>query len=263
MTGNLGRGRDIAIKEFERMKRNVLLTALIAGTLAFSGGALAQNNKDTKEQPKKETTGKDHKDHKHDAGKATVGEKAPDFTLTDTEGKNWTLSELTKQKKIVVLEWFNADCPYSGVKHYKDHQTMQNTAKAYKDKNVVWISVASNDNKTGSKERNDQARKDWKIEHPIVLDTTGDVARAYNAKNTPTMAVINADGTLAYWGAIDNDTSAENVGKVNYVAKALDEIIAGQTVTESTTKPYGCSVKAKAPAGKGEKTEKPAKEEKK
>jgi peroxiredoxin len=258
MTGTLGRGRDIAIKELNRMKRNLVLSALIAGTLAFSGSALAQNK--DKEQPKKETTGKDHKDHKDH--KATIGEKAPEFALTDTEGKTWTLSELTKQKKIVVLEWFNAECPYSGVKHYKDHQTMQNTAKAYKDKGVVWISVASNNNKTGSKERNEQARKDWKIEHPIVLDTTGDVARAYDAKNTPTMAIINTDGLLAYWGAIDNDPGTEP-GKVNYVSKALDEILAGQTVTESKTKPYGCNVKAAPPKDKAEKTEKPAKEEKK
>ena len=86
-----------------------------------------------------------------------------------------------------------------------------------------------------------------KIEHPIVLDTTGDVARAYGAKNTPTMYIINADGVLAYWGGIDNDPSADNVGKTNYVAKALDEILAGQTVTEAKTKAYGCSVKPAKP----------------
>lgn len=219
------------------MKRNLLLSALIAGSLAFTGTALAQDTGG------KEKTKQADKAHDQDHAKAKLGEKAPDFTLTDTEGKTWTLSELTKQKKIVVLEWFNAECPYSGEKHYKNHKTMQDTAKAYKDKGVVWISVASNDNKTGSKERNEQARKDWKIEHPIVLDTTGDVARAYQAKQTPTMYIINTDGVLAYWGGIDNDKSADKVGKVNYVAKALDEIIAGQTVTEAKTPAYGCSVK--------------------
>lgn len=226
------------------MKRNLLLSAVIAGSIAFSGAAFAQGTGTTKEQPKKDAAKGDHgHDHKHEGGKAKIGEKAPDFTLTDTDGKTWSLADLTKQKKVVVLEWFNADCPYSGEKHYKNNHTMQDTAKAYKDKNVVWISVASNDNKTGSKERNAQAKKDWKIEHPIVLDSTGDVARAYDAKNTPTMYIIAADGTLAYWGGIDNDSSADNVGKTNYVAKALDEVLAGQTVTESKTKPYGCSVK--------------------
>lgn len=241
------------------MKRSVLLAAIIAGSMAFSGGALAQQTKDsttTKEQPKKDTSApkadkskeKDKekaKDHAH--AKAKIGEQAPDFTLTDLDGKTWTLSELTKQNKVVVLEWFNADCPYSGEKHYKKHQTMQNTAKAYKDKGVVWISIAANNNKTGSKERNEQARKDWKIEHPIVLDTTGDTTRAYEAKNTPTMYIISADGTLVYAGAIDNDDSADNVGKVNYVSKALDEVLAGQTVTESKTKAYGCNVKPVPP----------------
>lgn len=228
------------------MKRNVLLSALIAGSFVFSGAALAQDTKPGKtDAPAK--VEKEHKDHKHSDAKAKLGEPAPNFTLTDTDGKQWTLADLTKQKKIVVLEWFNPECPYSGVKHYKDNQTMQETAKKYKDKNVVWISINSNDNKTGSQERNAQARKDWKIEHPILLDTTGDVARAYEAKSTPTMYIINAEGTLAYWGAIDNDSSAE-VGKVNYVSKALDEIIAGQTVTESKTKAYGCQVKAKPAA---------------
>src|SRR5262249_12841506 len=160
-------------------------------------------------------------------------------------------SQLTKEKKIVVLEWFNPDCPYSGVKHYKDHQTMENTAKAYKDKGVIWLSINSNDNKTGTKERNAQAKKELKIDHPILLDTTGDVAPAYDAKNTPTMYIVNADGALAYWGAIDNDPGTEP-GKVNYVSKALDEIIAGQTVTESKTKPYGCQVKPAEAKGKKE-----------
>lgn len=227
------------------MKRT-LITALIAGSFALTGGAFAQETKDSgKKHTEKSTEHAAHQNHAQ-ADKAKVGERAPDFTLTDTEGKTWTLSELTKQKKIVVLEWFNPECPYSGEKHYRNHHTMQDTAKAYKDKGVIWLSVNSNDNNTGSKERNEQARKEFKIEHPILLDTTGDVARAYEAKNTPTMYVINADGVLAYWGAIDNDNSAENVGKVNYVAKALDEIIAGQTVTESKTKPYGCSVKPAA-----------------
>jgi peroxiredoxin len=224
------------------MKRHVLLSALIAGTLAFSAGALAQES-----QPKKDTTTKVEKEHKHSHDKAQVGEKAPDFTLTDLDGKKWTLSELTSQKKIVVLEWFNPECPYSGVKHYENNQTMQDTAKKFKDKNVVWVCINSNDNKTGSKERNDQARKDWKIEHPILLDTTGDVARAYNAKNTPTMYIINAEGVLAYAGAIDNDSSGGKVGDVNYVEKALQQIVAGETVTEPKTKAYGCQVKA-APA---------------
>lgn len=228
------------------MKRNVLLSALLAGTIAFTGVALAQptGKEQPKDQPKKETTKDATKTH---GGQAKVGDKAPDFTLTDTDGKSVSLAELTKQKKIVVLEWFNPDCPYSGEKHYKNHQTMQDTAKKYKDKGVVWLSINSNDNKTGTKERNAQAKKDWKIDHSILLDTTGDVARAYDAKNTPTMYIVNADGVLAYWGAIDNDKSADTVGKVNYVAKALDEIIAGQTVTESKTPAYGCKV---APAGK-------------
>lgn len=229
------------------MTRKVLVSVLMAGTLAFGAAALAQNT--TKDQPKKDAhTTKVDKDHGHDHAaepkKAKVGEKAPDFTLTDLDGKKWTLSELTKQRKVVVLEWFNPDCPYSGVKHYKNHQTMNETANAYKDRGVIWLTINSGtDQAGGSKERNEQARKDWSIKHPILLDEGAKVAQTYTSKNTPTMYIIGADGTLVYWGAIDNDKSADTVGTVNYVAKALDQVLAGETVTDAQTKPYGCSVK--------------------
>jgi peroxiredoxin len=231
------------------MKRHVLLTALIAGSFAFGAGALAQPKDTGKDQPKKDTQPstekkmdkKDSKAPEH----AKLGDKAPEFSLTDLDGKTWTLSELTKQKKVVVLEWYNPECPYSGKKHYQNHQTMNDTAAAYKDKNVVFLSVNSGAaDKTGNKADNQKKAKEYKINHPVLLDTTTKVAAAYQAKNTPTMYIIGADGTLVYWGAIDDDSSAENVGKVNYVKKALDEVLAGQTVTTAQTKPYGCHVES-------------------
>lgn len=235
-----------------------LLALILAGGLAIGVGAsstLAQTEKTTTPakttqptQPDKEhKDGKDKKevkkDEKKDEKKAEgpkIGEKVPAFTLTDTDGKTVTLADYTKEKKIVVLEWFNPECPYV-VKHYtKDHHTMTDTAKAFKDKNVVWVTI----NTGASKEDLAKAKKDWKIDAPILMDTDGKITAAYGAKTTPTMFIINADGTLAYRGAIDearDDT--DGPGKTNYVKAALEQVVKGETVTTPETKSYGCKVK--------------------
>lgn len=191
-----------------------------------------------------------------DEVKAKIGEKAPDFTLTDTDGKSHTLSSLTAEGKIVVLEWFNPECPFV-VKHYKDNTTMADTYKKYKDQKVAWLAINSGaPGKQGAgKDKNAQYRKDWNIQYPVLLDENGVVGRAYGSKNTPTMYIVGKDGVLAYWGAIDNNPGKE-LGSVNYVSQALDQILAGSTVTEPKTKPYGCSVKyGEAPKSEGGKSE--------
>lgn len=176
------------------------------------------------------------------AAPAKVGEVAPDFSLKDLDGKDVKLSDF--KGKIVVLEWFNPGCPFV-VKHHSTLDTMKKTAAAYKDKNVVWLAVNSGaEGKQGaSKADNEKARKDWKIEYPILLDPTGATGKAYGAKTTPHMFVIAADGKLAYAGAIDNNSSPKTAGEKNYVKNAIDELIAGKKVTDATTESYGCNVK--------------------
>jgi peroxiredoxin len=184
------------------------------------------------------------KEHKQEQKVATVGEPAPDFTITDLDGKEHTLSELTKQGKIVVLEWFNPNCPYI-IKHHVKFKTMNDIATEYKDKDVVWLAINSGaEGKQGaSEDLNREKAKEYGLVFPLSLDADGTVGKAYGAKATPHMFVIDADGVLRYKGAIDNDRSADTVGDVNYVRQALDEILAGQTVSEPETRPYGCSIK--------------------
>lgn len=239
-----------------------LLALILAGGLSIGIGAsstLAQSDKPAAPSTKPAQPEKDHKDHKdHKDGKemkkdekkaekaekkaegAKIGEKAPAFSLTDTDGKTVTLADLTKEKKIVVIEWFNPECPFV-VKHYENgNSTMTTTAKEFKDKNVVWVTI----NTGATKEALVKAKKDWKIDAPILQDTDGKAAAAYGSKNTPTMFIVNADGTLAYRGAIDDDRGTEKTGKTNYVKTALEQIIKGETVTTPETKAYGCQVKA-------------------
>ena len=207
-----------------KLTKSILGTFALAAVAAFSTGAA------TMASVKAET--------------AKVGEKAPDFTLTDTDGKQHTLSDYTKAGKIVVLEWFNSGCPYV-VKHHVTHQTMATLAKEFKDKDVVWVAI--NSGAPGLQghglELNKKIKKEWKIEYPILLDEPGNVGRAYEARTTPHMYIIDKTGTLVYAGAIDNNRSPTELGDVNYVRQALKQVIAGETVTESMTRPYGCSVK--------------------
>ncbi len=233
------------------MTNRTLLSMISVGAiaLAFAGSGLAygQPAKDDKKQEHKQVEKSHKKDEKkHEEKKATeavVGSMAPDFELKDTDGKSHKLSDLTKAGKIVVLEWFNPDCPVVKM-HYDNAKTFTDMAKNYKDKNVVILAVNSGAaGKAGSgQERNAKARKDWNIDYPVLLDEKGEVGKSYGAKNTPAMYVINKDGILAYKGAID-DGGPEGAGKTNYVTKALDELIAGKKVTTTETKAYGCGVK--------------------
>lgn len=234
------------------MTTRTLLSMIAVGAMAmaFAAAGIAQAQPAEKQdQPKQDQPKQkdDHKDHKHDkqdkkVAAAAINSMAPDFELKDTDGKSYKLSDLTKQGKIVVLQWFNPDCPV--VKMHYDAKTFQDLAKNYKDKGVVMLAInsgAAGKQGTGV-ERNSKAKKDWSLDFPVLLDESGIVGKSYGARNTPALYVINKDGILAYKGAID-DGGPEAVGKTNYVSKALDEIIAGKKVTTTETKAYGCGVK--------------------
>jgi len=179
------------------------------------------------------------------AAKLKIGDTAPDFTLTDLEGNTHTLSDYTKAGNIVVLEWFSPDCPFVR-KHYRsDTGTMTNLQKQFADDNVVWIRINSAHGKHPSADlkHNSKTAKSWSITTPILMDTTGKTGKAYGAKRTPDMYIINPDQTLAYHGAIDNRSDAAAPGDDNYVANALAQLLAGESVTKAESKPYGCSIK--------------------
>jgi peroxiredoxin len=172
------------------------------------------------------------------------GEKAAAFTLTDTEGIEHSLQSYLDKDLIVVLEWFNPDCPFIK-KHHANHLTMNETYAAVKDEGVVWLAINSGaKGKQGNGlERNQKAVKEYKMSFPVLIDESGKVGKSYGAKTTPHMFIIAADGVVAYNGAIDDDRSADKLGGTNYVAAALKEMLAGEKVTTSETQPYGCSVK--------------------
>ena len=178
---------------------------------------------------------------------AKVGEKAPEIKAVDSNGEEFNLSNY--EGNIVVLEWTNKECPFV-VKHYKT-DNMQNLQKKYAEKDVVWVTVVSSaPGKQGHLESGEEANKVAKEQGAepthIIRDESGEIGKAYGAKTTPHMYVIDAQGMVAYMGAIDSISSADSadVEKAeNYVVAAIDSLIAGEKVETAVTTPYGCGVK--------------------
>jgi len=175
-----------------------------------------------------------------------VGQPAPEFTLTDSNGKSHKLSDF--KGKLVVLEWLNHGCPFV-VKHYGSGN-MQKLQKEYTGKDVVWLSIVSSaPGKQGhmsAEETNKAKEEKGSAATAILLDEDGTVGKLYNAKVTPELYIVDREGTLIYAGAIDSvkSTDAADIeGATNYVKKALDEALEGKPVSEATTTAYGCSVK--------------------
>jgi len=175
-----------------------------------------------------------------------TGADAPDFTLTDTTGTEHSLSDF--EGKYVVLEWTNHKCPFV-VKHYSEGH-MQELQQKMTEKGVVWLTIVSSaPGKQGyvSPEEGQELRekKDMKST-AMLLDPTGKVGKAYDARTTPHMYLIDPEGTLVYQGAIDSEVStdpADIEGATNYLVAAYKSVTAGEPVENATTKPYGCSVK--------------------
>jgi peroxiredoxin len=178
--------------------------------------------------------------------KATVGQPAPNFTLTGADDKPHSLSDY--KGKFVVLEWTNPNCPF--VHKFYDSGTMQALQKQETAKGVVWLRI--NSAAPGKADYQDPTtlaayeKENHVAATESLIDPDGQVGHLYGARTTPHMFVIDAKGTLIYAGGIDNKPSpdpADIPTATNYVTAALDEAMAGKPVTTPTSRPYGCSVK--------------------
>lgn len=170
---------------------------------------------------------------------AEIGKAAPDFSVTDVNGKAHKLSDY--KGKIVVLESYNLDCPYVA-NHYKTG-AMQELQASLTGKDVVWLTVNSS-YKDGDKAKKEIA--DQKIKASgVIHDPAGRIGKTYGFKTTPHMVVIDKDGKVAYNGAIDDKAETEGDPRTakNYVKEAVGKLQAGQSVATPKTKPYGCGVK--------------------
>lgn len=179
---------------------------------------------------------------------AKIGQPAPAFTVTDANGKSRSLDEF--KGKTVVLEWNNPECPFVR-KHYNTEvRNMQTQQLSATQEGVVWLTI--NSGAVGKQGHLDAAGAKQLIastggrQTDYLLDSSGDVGRAYGAKTTPHMFVIDSKGILQYAGGIDSipSTDVGDIAKATqYVPQALADLKAGRAVRVATSQPYGCSVK--------------------
>lgn len=176
----------------------------------------------------------------------TVGKPAPDFSVVDSNGKTQSLSEL--RGKIVAIEWTNHDCPY--VKKHYNSENMQRLQRQAAEAGVVWLSVISSPpgeqgHVTPAKANElTEARK--AAPAAVLLDPNGQMGRAYDARTTPQMFLINTEGMLVYMGGIDSiaSTRVEDLEKATpYFRDALVAATKGEPIKNAVTRPYGCAVK--------------------
>lgn len=206
------------------LRRTLLIAAFAATGVLATGGALAV---------------------------PSVGQAAPDFTLTDTSGKAVKLSDF--KGKHVVLEWVNPGCPYVR-KHYNS-ANMQGTQKEVTGKGVVWLAI--NSTEATSYDYMDPAKlAGWMQSQKasptrVLMDAEGTVGQAYGARTTPHMYIVDPQGKLVYAGGIDSIPSSrpdDIKSAVNYVKQGVSQSLAGQAISNATTRPYGCSIKYKSAA---------------
>lgn len=208
-------------------RRTILLGgAAIAGVAAL-GGALLLNGGEA-------------------LASVETGAAAPAFSVVDADGATRTLAEFAG--RTVVLEWTNEGCPYVR-KHY-DSSNMQTMQRDAAGDGIVWLQVISSApgeqgylDAVGARAR---VQQDSAAPAATLLDPSGVMGRAYGARTTPHMYIINGEGVLVYQGAIDDRPSARPSsleGATNYVRAALADIEAGRAVQVAQTTPYGCAVK--------------------
>ena len=174
--------------------------------------------------------------------KAVVGQPAPDFSLTDLDGKTHRLEDY--KGKTVVLEWVNPECPFVD-RHYSTGN-MPSLQKSATSDGVVWLTV--NSGAKGEQGAYEPGKaKPWMQKKgaaptAYLRDEEGTVGKLYQAKTTPHMYVIDPQGKLAYQGAIDSDPRG-GANAENYVTAALTAVKEGKMPAKTNTTPYGCNVK--------------------
>ena len=173
------------------------------------------------------------------------GQTAPGFTLQDVNGEAVSLSDFAG--KTVVLEWINPGCPF--VRKFYANPDMPEFQKAVEEMGGVWLSINSSNPSHGDY-LTPAASAEWARKHghaaTWLLDPEGTVGKAYGARTTPHMFIINAEGKVVYQGAIDSirDADPDSIpGATNYVMDALKAMSEGKPIPDAQTRPYGCSVK--------------------
>ena len=170
-----------------------------------------------------------------------IGERAPDYTLPDTSGDGWSL--MGDGTGPTVLVFTCNHCPYALAWHGR----IADAARDYAGRDVRFLAINANDAQRYPRDSYEAmqsrvARENWPM--PYLHDPTQEVARAYGAKTTPDVFVLDASGTLRYRGAPDSDHD-DPAQRAVWLRDAVDAVLAGAEPERAETTPVGCSIKWK------------------
>ena len=171
-----------------------------------------------------------------------IGERAPDFSLPDTEGAEHSLGEPGSAPATVVL-WTCNHCPYA----LAWHDRLVEAGRDYGDRGVRFLAINSNDAERYPHDSYEAMRdrvraEDWPF--PYLHDSSQEVARAYAAERTPDVFVLDSEHRLRYRGAPDADYDDPDQGAAG-LREALDSVLAGDEPARPETEPVGCTIKWK------------------
>ncbi len=173
-----------------------------------------------------------------------IGGRAPEYELPDTEGRIWSLTGAGQDPAAVTVILFTCNhCPYA----LAWHDRLAAAARDYAAHGVRFLAINPNDGVRypGDSYENMRRRvagEDWPM--PYLHDATQEVARAYGAKTTPDLFVLDAGGVLRYRGAPDGDYEQPSLDAV-WLRDAIDALLAGEQPERAETRPVGCSIKWK------------------
>jgi peroxiredoxin len=192
-------------------RRSLSIALCFAASLALAGAALAEG--------------------------PSIGAAAPNFTLTTIDGKPFSLADAEKANKAVVLMFIATKCPYSNAYN----ERLRQMADDYTKKGILFVGINSNNTEPEAEVKSHAAKNKWAF--TLVKDPGNKVADLYDAKRTPEVYIVGADGKLLYHGRIDENYEEPTKVTSPDLKNALDQILAGQAVSKTETKAFGCTIK--------------------
>lgn len=162
-----------------------------------------------------------------------LGHKVPDFTLADTTGMKHNLSDF--DGKVRVLVFYNQACPYV----VECYDRINEFSEKMADKDVVTLAIDAGINNS----EDSIAKHAEKLNFPILVDRTSNIARKFNAARTPEVFILDRDGVVVYHGAFDNGKVEDASERRTYAADAVKAVLKGEEPMVSQTKAFGCTIK--------------------
>ena len=172
-----------------------------------------------------------------------IGSKAPDFNLTATDGKNYSLSSFEDKEALIVIFSCN-HCPY--VQAYEDR--IKKLQDDYKEKGIIVIAINPNEDVNypdDSFENMKERAAEQNFNFLYLRDEDQSVARAYDATHTPEIFLFDKNRRLAFHGKIDDNWQDPTKVQNHYLRNALDELLEGKEISVPETFTIGCTIKWK------------------